>query len=183
CILFDTFFLEKYILGYYFGVLYVIFYHNWIMRNNILIFLFLTLSYGAFSQTTNYLNEFNNVLNAEYSIGYSKKRIASKSIRNNAHHFLEIGYFINANNLLGNKDISYEIIQNIIRSSIKKNGEYNWIVTAISPNDRNFSQKGKEFMLFEGYMFRYIAEFQYLYPEKTLENPSFVKENFLKWYE
>src|SRR5699024_6634937 len=136
-----------------------------------------------FSQTQDYLFKFNDVLNAKYSIGYSKKRIDSKSKRNNAHHFLEIGYFINANNLLGNKDISYEIIQNIIKSSTKKNGEYSWIVTDISPNDRNFSQKGKEFMLFEGYMFRYIAEFQYLYPNKILEDPSFVKEIFFKWYE
>lgn len=153
------------------------------MRNKILIILLVLSNYGALSQTRSYLTKFNSVLGAEYSIGYSKKRIDSKSKRNNAHHFLEIGYFINANNLLGNKDISYKIIQNIIRSSTKKNGEYTWIVTDISPNDRNFSQKGKEFMLFEGYMFRYIAEFQYLYPEKVLDNPTFVKDIFFKWYE
>lgn len=149
------------------------------MKSKILI-LFCFFSLKICSQSLDYGSEFSKVFEADYSVGYSEKRISAKSKRNNAHHFLEIGYFINANNIMGNKENSYEIIQNII-NSVPQN-QYKWIVTSISRNDRNYGQKGKEFMLFEGYMFRYIAEFQYRFPDMALKDPNFVRNVFSKWY-
>lgn len=151
------------------------------MKSSILILL-CVFSLEVCSQSLNYSKEFINVLDAGYSVGYSEKRIASKSKRKNSHNFLEIGYFINANNIRGNKEASHRVIQNIINYAPKDNNQYKWIVTEINNNDRNVAQKGKEFMLFEGYMFRYIAEFQYQYPDMTLADTDFVESVFSKWY-
>lgn len=136
----------------------------------------------ASAQQVSYLSQLNKTLKSEYSTDYSEKRISSKSKRANSIFFLEIGYFINSNNIVGNKDISYDIIENIIQSSPKNGNQYKWTVKDVSSTSQNYSQKGKEFMLYEGYMFRYIAEFQYKYPDKKLSDPDFVKDTFFKWY-
>lgn len=151
------------------------------MSIRILFFLVISITKG-YSQKINYKAEFDNVLHSEYSVGYSYNRILAKAHRNNSHHFLEIGYFINANNILGNTEISFEIIQSLIKSAKKSNdGYYRWNAK-INSNDRNYSQNGKEFMLFEGYLFRYIAEFMYYNQQLVFEDPQFIRNVFLKWY-
>jgi len=151
------------------------------MRSKI-VFLLCLVYLNAQAQRIDYLSKFENTLSAGYSEAYSQKRISSKSTRGNSIFFLEIGYYLNSNNMLGKQDISYKVIQNIIESSTSHNNQYRWIVKDVSPQSRNFSQKGKEFPLYEGYLFRYIAEFQYLYPNKILYDPHFARSNFLKWY-
>ncbi|WP_277632263.1 hypothetical protein [Avrilella dinanensis] len=154
------------------------------MRYKIISVILILLIRGkSYSQDIDYLSEFNKVLNSEYSVGYSKKRIESKSKRGNSINFLELGYYINSNNIILNKDNSYVVIQNIISSSLKNESQYKWIVTSVSESHSNYSEKGKEFMLYEGYLFRYIAEFQYLYPNRFLSDPDFTKNNFFKWYD
>jgi len=154
------------------------------MRNktNILFIIIVLFGLNVNGQSIDYLDEFNKVLNSNYSTGYSEKRINAKSKSGNAIFFLETNYFINANNIQGNKEVSRKIIQNIIdSSSIDAENRYTWLVTDVSPENKNFSQKGKEFLLYEGYVFRYIAEFQYRYPEATLSDKHFVKKVFFKW--
>src|SRR5690554_907842 len=154
------------------------------MRYKIISVILILLIRGkSYSQDIDYLSEFNKVLNSEYSVGYSKKRIESKSKRGNSINFLELGYYINSNNIILNKDNSYVVIQNIISSSLRSSDLYKWIVTSVSESHSNYSEKGKEFMLYEGYLFRYIAEFQYYFPNIPLKDFYFSKKNFNKWYD
>ncbi len=135
-----------------------------------------------FAQKANYLKKFESVLASDYSIDYSTSRIVSKSKTGNAIHFFELGYFINSNTILENFNYNDDVINNILSKAHKGIAEYEWIVTDVSKQSQNYSMKGKEFILYEGYLFRYIAEYLYKNPNSKVSDKDLVKKTFFKWY-
>lgn len=105
------------------------------------------------------------------------------SLNKNVLAFMEIGYFLNANNITGNYRYNDNIINNVISTGNKKRkSSYKWVVTNVAPSSGNYSMKGKEFIIFEGYLFRYIAQYECLNPNNNLKDSNFTKSNFMKWY-
>ncbi|MFD1166481.1 hypothetical protein ACFQ2C_12780 [Sphingobacterium daejeonense] len=114
----------------------------------------------------------------------------------NPYYFMILGYYINANNIMYTKTKEVKYLQNnapiinaIIRAgkpvgnNLKGNvwkGEYR--------DKRKFaSVENKEVPLYEGYVFRYIAEFYYIIKSKNINltnnnlTLAFLEDNFDKW--
>lgn len=151
------------------------------MKNTVIIFC-LVLFFGDLYGQTNYRQKYNETLlnsKVDGNIG----SIKMLSLNKNVLAFMEIGYFINGHNISANYAHIDGVINNVISVGKEKRGtNYKWIVTKVAPSNGNYSMKGKEFILFEGYLFRYIAQYQYLNPTNKISDPDFVKNIFLKWY-
>ncbi|MDM1527396.1 hypothetical protein HX091_15880 [Myroides odoratimimus] len=106
----------------------------------------------------------------------------AKSISGNSSFFLELGYFINTMTL--NKDFITNdlIINNIISSSTIYQGTNLWRILEISDKSVNHNLKGKEFMLFEGYLMRYISQYLYINKESNVIDKKIAIKTFFKWY-
>lgn len=135
-----------------------------------------------FSQNINYKTKFDSVICDNYYTDYSIKRIMAKSKGGNAIHFFELSYFVNANTMVNNFAYNDQVIQNIINSADYENNSYKWIVTDVDSKSQNYIMKGKEFILYEGYLFRYIAEYLYKNPNSRISDRNIVKKTFFKWY-
>ncbi|ETZ24552.1 hypothetical protein [Pedobacter sp. V48] len=164
------------------------------------IFAYAILSFAfinANGQSSFFKSRFNNTLNSGNSYN-SKIRIKKYSTDGNTYNFLLLGYYLNANNMMykSTNDISYlennaDVIKGIRESGLQnpKNGNsasYRW-TAKIKSNQSNYSKNNQEFILYEGYVFRYIAEYYYLVsklPNKSgLEvDVDFIKADFFKWY-
>jgi len=109
----------------------------------------------------------------------------------NAMRFLEMGYFVNAINeyYYRTNDKQYfvhnaELIEKLKSSSEKLDVGNKWIVNFSRKSDTNYEMLNKEFILYEGYLFRYLAQYIYITDQigqLNFENLKFVKENFDKW--
>lgn len=133
----------------------------------------------------------NNVSSLKKIYGFAKS--------SNPNDFVKLSYYIDANNMMyqstGEKkylDYNYTIVEYLISSGKKdtKNSNLSRRWTArIGQHQSNAHMNGKEFILYEGYLFRHLANFAYLvkksqlYPnEKKLMIKEFVEDNFLKIY-
>lgn len=133
----------------------------------------------------------NSIQNPSSNYYYGKMYKNAES--GNALRFLELGYFFNSINeyylKTGDKSFfqySQNIINKLKNSSQKLPTGNKWVVNFARKTDTNYEMLNKEYLLYEGYMFRYIAEFVYInYKNNTSykENLQFVKSNFDKWYE
>lgn len=159
-----------------------------------LIILFVFLQNSVYSQTNReeYKNLFRDgILNPSSNYFYGKMYKNAES--GNALRFLELGYFFNSINeyyiKTGDKSLfqySQNTIDKLRASSKKLNIGNQWIVNFARKSDTNYEMLNKEYLLYEGYMFRYIAEYVFINFQNKAnyeEDLDFVKSNFDKWYE
>lgn len=140
----------------------------------------------------NYAKLFRNSITSIQSDYYYGKMYKNAE-SGNAMRFLEVGYFVNSINEFykrtGNTQYLYHnknIIQKLRNSSQTLAKGNKWIVNFARKSDTNYGMLNKEFILYEGYLFRYLA--QYIYITKQIgqeysEGLQFVKENYEKWAE
>ncbi|MDM1521198.1 hypothetical protein [Myroides odoratimimus] len=115
---------------------------------------------------------------------YSYDKILAISKSNNAYNYMAIGYFVNANNIMYEKtnDIQYleinsQVVENV-RNSNNFQGEWRINVDA---NNQNSSSNGGISIVFEGYYYRYLAEYIYiLQKNKVMLSEANVQNTFLK---
>jgi len=111
----------------------------------------------------------------------------------NPNNFLVISYFINSNNVnyqrtRDNKYLNYNLkLLKVLASSGEKVNKSNKWVARVSKKDINYKMDGKEFMLYEGYLFRYVLEFLYISKQNISASDrslilQFCETNFLKWH-
>jgi hypothetical protein len=158
-----------------------------------LFILFLNTAYGQ-----DYINKFDSLVYSKNNINsFSKVMNAAKS--GNSMFFMYLSYNINARNTMyrATSNIKYLTQNHEIISAIIDAGKYNsegnnslkWIANSSSPKDKQVL--GKEVMLYEGYLFRYVAEYSYIIQNSNFSN-SVIKELYVpieviqstydKWY-
>lgn len=157
-------------------------------RAVVLIFLVFSLSVnGQKLLRTYFQSKFDNIFHSANGIS----RVKNLARSGNVNNFLAISYYIDGNNLSYKRtgeekylEINEDIIDIIIKKSKKEmSGEGNIWVAKISERDINHLMDKKEFMLYEGYFFRYVSEFVFL-NQKSKNNwkyIEFLEDNFLKW--
>lgn len=131
-------------------------------------------------------------------IGRTKDQRLKEAKEGNPYYFMILGYYINANDIMytKTKDVKYlqnnvPIINAIISAGKINNVEKKGNIWRGTYKDKvKFSSvENKEVPLYEGYVFRYIAEFQYLLSldHISLKNNhltlNFIRDNFDKWIE
>jgi len=150
------------------------------------------------SQDINFSSKFNSVLNSGKYYN-SKINIRSYSKGGNAQNFLLLGYYLNSNDIMfkSTGNISYLKNNEEVINAIKKSGlqvdenvskkEYKW-QAKIKSGQSNYSMNNQEFMLYEGYILRYIAEYYFLLKKNQnklnlVADVDFLRTNFFKWYD
>lgn len=138
-----------------------------------------------FAKTQNYYeNKFISTL-SNIKTENNIDSIKAFSLNKNVLKFMELGYFINGNSLVAKFELNDIIINNIIEAGADHSQslkDYKWIVSKVSKSSLNASKIGKEFILYEGYLFRYVAQYQYLNPKNTISDKDVAKNTFFKWY-
>lgn len=143
----------------------------------------------------NFSEKFNEALADQGNINFAGK-LNKTSLQGSSLDFLYLSYNINARNIMfkATKDVKYlqqnfNIITNTLNAGKRgKNNGFVWFAHSKSP--KYASVNNKEVILYEGYIFRYIAEYQYLVEKnldwnevKKLQIPvNYTESVFLKWY-
>lgn len=144
--------------------------------------LFFTFLINLSKAQNDYLDKYNNTL-TNVNVDNNMDLIKHYSTNKNVLKFMELGYFINGNTIAANFAVNDNIINNIILSGNRNSrNDYKWTVKNVSINSLNCSKEGEEFVLYEGYLFRYIAQYQYIYNRNKISDKNFAKNNFFKWY-
>ncbi len=137
--------------------------------------------------------EYDNILfgkgepSLNQMVGYSKS--------NNSYNFMAIGYFFNANNLMykSTNQIKYlesnmDVLENLIFDK-RSRGNYmknKWPIS-VAKSHMTANQNGLESLVYEGYFFRYLAEFYSiikdngLFKDRQVEILNTLKYSFDKW--
>lgn len=130
---------------------------------NILLILVLFSCKLLIAQDVNYEKLYQNRLNNSKEYSVSKMKYYSKS--KNAYHFMTLGYFINANDIMYQNgknrkylDLNFEILNTVLIEKSQYDYNNKWLM-GVSKNNQNSFINGKESITFEGYFFRYAAEF------------------------
>jgi|GEM_PF-2003098 hypothetical protein len=145
---------------------------------------------------TDFVAEYDSIVNSkDRTTNNSLLQIREFAKSGNPNWFLRIGYFINANNIMfratnDSKYLKYnsEIILEIDKQGTKLEKGRKW-VAKVAASDQNRSMNNQEFMLYEGYLMRYVAEFAYIIKSFGLEKQfpqysnfvAFAEDNFNKW--
>jgi hypothetical protein len=136
----------------------------------------LCLSVATEAQVTGkkkWIQKFDLTFFSRDSLYGSQKRVNAMSKSGNAAAFIALGYSVDALNTMyeATKDLKYlkankDIIENIINSStvssIKSGNTRYRSWTIRSENSKFDNIKGQDWMLDEGYVFRYVAAYLYL---------------------
>lgn len=168
-----------------------------IINLTLLLFLSISLCSGQTKQKEiNFKLLFDNTVEGLNTANLKCSREKMKIIASecNSNRFIEIGFFINANDIMYSKtkDIKYinnnfTIIDQLIKYTHFENGIPVWKAKIVNKKDTNYHVNGKEFMLYEGYLFRYISEFYYLIKKNKISTKghllslNFIERTFNKW--
>ena len=172
------------------------------MKDFRMIFYFLFIVNLSFAQSTSKGIDFKALFDKTLSginqanINTSSQSMILAAQESNSNRFIEIGYFINANNIMFLKSNderylfnNFEITDALVKNTVFKNGFPTWFAKIKSKTDTNIQMNNKEFMLYEGYLFRYLAEFLYIVEKHNISNKGhlltvdFINLNFMKWRE
>lgn len=148
-----------------------------------------------FESDPNFKLKFSLAISDSKNINFSGKvnQIAS---RGNSLDFLYLSYNIDARNTMfkATQDISYlrqnyAIISNILNAGkVDGTNQFRWLAHSQLPKYK--SVNNTQVLLYEGYLFRYICDYEYLI-EKNIKKPgiaqlripvSYLESVFLKWY-
>lgn len=127
----------------------------------------------------------------------SLNRMIEYTNSNNSYHFMALGYFFNANNLMykETKDTKYlnynlEVLNSLI---FDKNSKGNYVLNKwpikVAQKHMSASYNDQESLVYEGYFFRYLAEFydiiisQDLFGDRQQEIKQALEYAFNKWSE
>ncbi|MDG2433288.1 hypothetical protein [Flavobacterium sp.] len=172
------------------------------MKNfRIIVYLMFVMN-SSFAQSANHGIDFKALFdNTVSGINQANTNTSIKSMilaaeESNSNRFIEIGYFINANNIMFLKsnderylNNNFEITDALVKNTVFKNGFPRWFAKIKSKTDTNIQMNNKEFMLYEGYLFRYLAEFLFIVKKHNISNKGhlltadFINLNFIKWKE
>lgn len=151
----------------------------------------------GYCQGINFLHLFDSTVkgNKSTNIDMSLSSLLQKASRGNSLNFMEMGSFVNGNNIqfLNTNDVKYlfnsqKLIEKIIANSdsdVRSKGNL-WRLKDNGAAKLK-AYNNLENALFEGYLFRYVGEFLFLAKKsghKMEKIPiSFLKNNFDKWYD
>ncbi|RKE45389.1 hypothetical protein [Sphingobacterium detergens] len=163
--------------------LFIVFFYN----------LYILTAFSQSLQSSFFEKKIVQVLNNKSSQN-NIDNLISVAKRGNPNNFLVLSYFINSNNHNFSRtkernylDLNLRLINSIMNSGDNAKGKKKW-TAEISSRDINYKMNGQEFMLYEGYLFRYILEFLSI-GGSNIDNEtkngilSFVEDNFFKWYD
>src|SRR5699024_10447750 len=150
---------------------------------------------GFCQQKNNWIEKFDSNFygsNADYTFNYERYLKYSKS--QDGIKFIPFSYGINALNIMykDTGDIKYlesnkKLVDNLISTAIPlprswdkdKNKKYKgWVVKREAPKH----VIGKDWQLYEGYIYRYVAQYLYILKEKEIINtyPEIFREHYQK---
>jgi len=129
----------------------------------------------------------------QYSKNSSSEVIKRMARGKNAYNYINIGYFLNANNIMFKKtgdklylDYNMEILDIILNQDRAGDSDEGWKIQVASSN-QNASSNNKESVNFEGYFFRYLGEFLHIIKSERLYNARqqsielYLTKSFNKW--
>lgn len=112
--------------------------------------------------------KYDSILYQEDSF-YGLNNLLKLSSTNNSFFLPHFGYYINSNNQMYLKtgDVKYlRFNYKLIKSNLKKINDFKLVAPS---NNQNIENGGKEFILFEGYYFRYVSQFFYIVKRDNIQ--------------
>lgn len=156
----------------------------------LLIVLFLTTSVTV--AQTKYKDIYDDYIHSE-AIG-GEQSILDKVDAHTSRFFILISYYIDANNIMYKKtgEIKYLKLNNTVITHFKQQQKKKGTFKArFYSNERAYALNGKESILMEGYLYRYLANYYHIIlelkdkiiRENNLDTDfSFVENRFIEWY-
>lgn len=163
-------------------------------------FIWILLVFISFtSMGQDFYTKYDSIIESQNKNNIEKLYKASE--RGNTYNFVWLSYVVDANNTMykATKNVKYLNYNLNIVNKLLKSGQTDatnpdlkysrrWIAT-IRKGASNDHMNQKEFLLFEGYLFRYLSEFAFLVKTNNIytlqeqnEIIQFVSHNFLKVY-